>query len=133
MDASRGASTVGVDVEDVERWQQPDERLFTATERAHCLAQGDPAQAFAGRWAAKEAVVKAVLAYCAVSPRDVEIVAAEDGAPRVRLRLPEGMAAAPCVSVSISHTRHTAVASAVATFDRAALQGANPGEVEEHS
>lgn len=121
-------ATIGVDVEDVARWHDPDERLFTTAERRHCEAHGDPAQAFAGRWAAKESVVKAVLPHCAVTPRDVEIVAAPDGAPQARIRLPEHLAGALAVSVSISHTHHTAMACAVATLDRAALARSTPDD-----
>ncbi|KAI9223673.1 hypothetical protein BC828DRAFT_410490 [Blastocladiella britannica] len=60
---SRG---VGVDIELVSVFADLDakrtfiERNFTAAETAYCLARPDPAASFAGRWAAKEAVVKAL-------------------------------------------------------------------------
>ncbi|MFM2089804.1 MAG: hypothetical protein RLZZ127_293 [Planctomycetota bacterium] len=36
------------------------ERFLTAAERAYCLDHRDPAERLAGRWAAKEAAVKAL-------------------------------------------------------------------------
>ncbi|OLT19336.1 hypothetical protein BJF78_11005 [Pseudonocardia sp. CNS-139] len=102
---------VGVDAEEIARWHAPDLRLFTPAERAHCLS-GLSAERFAGRWCAKEAVVKALAPWVAANVRDVEIVAEPDGRPVVRLgpRLPAGLA----VTVSITHTGSMAIAVAVA-------------------
>ena len=36
------------------------QKNFTAKEQAYCRSAADPAASFAGRWAAKEAVVKAI-------------------------------------------------------------------------
>ncbi len=59
--ASRG---VGVDVELVAQFAAPSDtflsRNYTASERAYCSAAADPASSLAGRWAAKEAVIKAL-------------------------------------------------------------------------
>ncbi|WP_232667178.1 holo-ACP synthase [Pseudonocardia sp. TRM90224] len=108
-----GLPGVGVDTEDVARWATPDPRLFTAEEHRHCTSLGRPAEGYAGRWCAKEAVVKAVSPYAPATMRDVEIVAAPDGRPLVVLaqRLAEmGIAA----TVSIAHSSTVAVAVAVA-------------------
>jgi phosphopantetheine--protein transferase-like protein len=102
---------VGVDVEEVVRWEAPAARLFTAGEHAHCRAMGRPAESYAGRWCAKEATVKALDPFVRVSVRDVEIGVAGSGAPVVRLN---GVDWSGAVRLSISHTGTVAVAVAVA-------------------
>lgn len=104
---------VGLDAEEVARWQSPDLRLFTATERAHCTALANSAESFAGRWCAKEAVVKALALFVRTGIRDVEIVAAPDGRPVVHLD-PRLAGLGLDVVVSITHTASMAFAVAVA-------------------
>ena len=58
---------------------------LTAAEIAHCRVQGSPAESFAGRWCAKEAVVKAFAGRAIVGIRDVEIRADERGTPIIAL------------------------------------------------
>lgn len=104
---------VGVDVEVVERFIEPDERLFTPAELAYCAAQPNPAESRAGRWCAKEAVAKACAAFLRMSLREIEVLAEPSGRPVAALpgRATElGLAAA----VSISHAGGAAVAVAVA-------------------
>ena len=84
---------VGVDLCEVERMRRTLERtagfvdrVFTAGEQEYCRAANDPAERFAVRFAAKEAVLKAVgagLGACRM--RDIEIVRADSGAPAVVL------------------------------------------------
>jgi fatty acid synthase subunit alpha len=104
-------------------------RNFTPAEIAYCRQQPNPGASFAGRWAAKESVVKA-LTNCdneggrrlwegAGAPLvDIEIVATAAGAPRVQLHgHAERVAQALGVSdirVSISHSGDHAIAHAVA-------------------
>lgn len=76
---------VGVDIETVARFATADARLFTAAELELCASSHDPAESRAGRWCAKEAVVKAVARHTLLSPREVEILADPDGRPVVRL------------------------------------------------
>ena len=54
---------MGVDIEATERWRAPDLRLFTDDELTSCSGRANPAEAFAGTWCAKEAVVKAVYSH----------------------------------------------------------------------
>ncbi|MEU4423068.1 holo-ACP synthase [Actinoplanes sp. NPDC024001] len=108
---------IGVDIEEVARWRRPDERLFTDAERGHCRATGRPAESYAGRWCAKEATLKAVSPFLAVGLRDVEIIAAPDGCPQVRLT-GAGAGWAGTVRVSIAHSPSLAVAVAVASRHR---------------
>jgi holo-[acyl-carrier protein] synthase len=62
------------------------DRLFTDDERAYCELRRDPTERFAARFAAKEAVLKAMGAGIGECDfRDIEVVRADSGAPSVRL------------------------------------------------
>ena len=90
-------------------------RLFTEAERAYGARFADPAPRLAARFAAKEAVMKALgVGLGAFSFQDVEVVREPSGAPSLRL---SGSAAALAASrgvrslrVSITHTDRTAEA-----------------------
>lgn len=111
---------MGVDVEEVSRFRQPPSDLFTEAEVAYCTAQGDSAEAFAGTWCAKEAVVKALSAHISVLPRDIEVTRGPNGAPRAELRASARIAGAsgvlPQIHISITHAGGLAVAVAAAVF-----------------
>ena len=110
-----GVLGMGVDVEEVRRFHSPPPGLFTDAEVAYCLAQGDSAEAFAGTWCAKEAVVKALSAYLVVLPRDIEVTRDAAGAPHATVRWASlGSGARPELHVSISHAGGFAVAVATA-------------------
>lgn len=102
--------------------------LFTPSEVVYCEGKRYPARHFAARFAAKEAVLKALGADPRVGPGwlDIEIVNDANGRPRVLLR--RGVRAVARKSgvtevlLSISHTAALAAASAVA-------QSAEKGEV----
>ena len=117
---------IGVDIVEVPRFRallarRPGiaERLFTPDERAYAEARPDPTERLAARFAAKEAVMKALGAgFGDVSFRDMEVVRAEGGQPGLRL---QGRAAARARRagvagwhLSLSHTDHTAIAVVVA-------------------
>ncbi len=63
-------------------------RVFTTGERADCSGRHDMAQAYAARFAAKEACLKALGTGWSrgLFLKDVEVVRAEGGAPSLRLR-----------------------------------------------
>jgi len=94
-------------------------RLFTPAEIVECEGKGSPAASFAGRFAAKEAVLKALgTGLSGVKWVDVEIVSDSFGRPQVCLHraaceLARGQNIAQ-VRVSISHTRALAMAFALA-------------------
>ena len=116
---------VGVDIIEVVRIRAAVERpatgvrfrarVFTPQERAYCERRRNAAESFAARFAAKEAVMKALgrlLPWC-----DIEVVRT-DGPPSVRLR---GRAAARAealgirrISLSLSHTAELAIAYVIA-------------------
>lgn len=112
--------SVGIDVTNVARMRDllaryPDaeNRLFTVSERTHCNGFADPARHFAGTFAAKEAVVKALrLGHIAAWSRAIEIARDASGAPSVNVSGKRRR-----VELSISHEADTAVAIAVALPD----------------
>ncbi len=117
---------IGVDAVDVARFRmvlarRPGlaQRLFTDAERSYAASGRDPGARLAARFAAKEAVLKALgVGIGATGFRDVEVVRGDNGAPRLSLA---GRAAALATArgvrwwhVSLTHTDIVAVASVVA-------------------
>jgi len=60
------------------------ERIFTEDEIAYCLRRRDPYPSFSARFAAKEALVKALQGAGRLSLRDIEVEVGGDGKPRIR-------------------------------------------------
>ena len=123
-------SGIGVDAVDVGRFRtllerRPGviDRLFTTSEYAYAAVSHDPAPRLAARFAAKEAVLKALgVGIGAADFRDVEVKRDENGAPLLELA---GRAAALAAErgvarwhVSLTHTDTVAVASVVAERHR---------------
>jgi holo-[acyl-carrier protein] synthase len=111
---------LGVDVVDVARFTQSlartprlAERLFTEAERA-----GRAPASLAARFAAKEAVAKALGAPPGLAWHDAEVVTDADGRPALRMTGTVAAAAArigvTCWHVSLSHDGGCAVAVVVA-------------------
>ena len=128
-DAGAPVSTVrgvGVDAVEVERFRAVLERrpalaarVFTEAERAYAARVADPGPRLAVRFAAKEAVLKALGVGIGAAPfRDVEVVRADSGRPELVL----GGAAADLAlargvtrwHLSLTHTASVAVATVVA-------------------
>ncbi len=95
-------------------------RVYTSHEIQYCQARKQATQHFAGRWAAKEAMLKALGTGWrrGISWRDVEVRAEASGKPTAVLR---GGAREVCeelgiteMLVSISHCRSHATAHAIA-------------------
>ena len=95
-------------------------RTFSDGERAYCDRNADPAMHYAARFAAKEAVAKALGTGFAdgVSWSDIEVVRADNGQPSIALH---GGAAERAVSLGIgrflltlTHTKDVAAASVAA-------------------
>ena len=110
---------VGIDLIEIERIERALERrprlaqrLFTPDEIAYAEGRARPGRHLAARFAAKEAVIKALGR--GIAPREIEIEAGEP--PRVRLHGGAARAAGDSqVSVSLSHSRDIAAAIALAT------------------
>ena len=91
-------------------------RIFTPDEIAYCERQAAPAIHFAGRFAAKEAVKKALYAGGELTPiffHQIQVKRTPQGAPLVHL---DG-AGQGALQVSISHTDRHAVATAILQTD----------------
>lgn len=88
------------------------ERVFTAPEREYCLATASPAEHFAARFAAKEAVVKAMSRFQPISVEEVEVRRGDDGRPSVRLSA--SGAGEFRFLLSLSHTETQALAVCLA-------------------
>lgn len=117
---------IGVDLVEVDRMRTVLERtptlavrLFTEAERAYADAASDPAPRYAVRFAAKEAVMKALeVGLGAFDWHDVEVVRADSGAPRLvvtgRAAELADAAGVRAWKLTLSHTESMAEAIAVA-------------------
>jgi holo-[acyl-carrier protein] synthase len=91
------------------------ERCFTAAERAYCESKANPAQHYAGRFAAKEAVGKALGSGVYFTWKEIEI----RGRPKPGVVLSGRTAAfagkigAGKIELSMTHSRELAAAVAV--------------------
>ncbi|ORX65028.1 hypothetical protein BCR32DRAFT_212224 [Anaeromyces robustus] len=130
--ASKMGNGVGIDIALISELNVDNEgfieRNFTNNEIQYCEAKPDRRSSFAGKWAAKEAVIKAISSYSleaqkiwegAGAPlKDIEVVIAESGAPKVLLSptLNEKVKSVGVndVKVTISHSGQFAVAMAYA-------------------
>ncbi len=109
---------VGIDLIEIERLERALERrprlagrLFTDGELSYARARARPGRHLAARFAAKEAVIKALGR--GVPPREIEV---EAGAPpRVRLHGSAAKAAGDVeIAISLTHSRESAAAIAIA-------------------
>jgi len=95
-------------------------RVFTQAENDYCESFRRPEERFAGRFAAKEAVLKALGTGWrgGISWQDVEVLEAPSGRPEVHLTGAAGKEAKKLgvqkVHLSISHSRDYALAYAIA-------------------
>jgi len=114
-------SGVGIDIVEIERIRLALERfprfvqrIFSPAERAEARTRNAPWRYLAGRFAAKEAVAKALGRSFAW--QEVEVVGEPGGPPRANLHGRAREAARGLqLSLSISHCRDYAVAAAVVT------------------
>lgn len=117
---------IGVDLCEVDRMRAAlsrtptlRDRIFTPTEQDYSERRTDPSERYAARWAAKEAVLKALEAGVgACRWVEIEVVRAPSGAPSVALH---GTAAALAADrgitrwlLTMTHTHRLAEAIAVA-------------------
>ena len=117
---------IGVDLCEVDRMRTALERtptlrdrVFTDGERAYCDERRDPTERYAARFAAKEAVLKAMgLGLGACGWHEIEVLRAESGAPSVvlhgRARELADERGIRTWRLTMSHTHRVAEAIAVA-------------------
>ena len=116
---------LGVDICEIARMEQAlgrhptmRDRVFTPEEIAYCDSKARPAESYAGRFAAREATIKALGGYRGKRWQDISVSRAPSGAPAIRL---EGNAKARAetlgierVLVTFTHEKTNAVAFAIA-------------------
>lgn len=118
---------LGVDMEEISRLGEAIkrhgqvflERIFTPAEMAYCQRHRDPVERYAGRFAAKEATMKALGTGWGkgVRWRDIEVTRMPGGRPTIALH---GVArehaerlGAQHISLSITHTGNFALAEVI--------------------
>src|SRR5258706_2356392 len=119
--AGARALKVGVDLIEIARMARAldrpgfRERCFTEAERQYCESKANPVQSYAGRFAGKEAVGKALGCGVHFTWREIEIA----GRPKPSVRLSgrtaawaEKVGAGP-IDVSMTHSRELAAAICV--------------------
>ena len=91
-------------------------RLFTESERLYCDRHQDSVPHYAARFAAKEAVVKALGTGFGkeISWKDIEIIKDAMGKPRVQVSPKLQLAlSSPTILISLSHEKHYVTATAL--------------------
>ena len=123
-------ASLGIDIIEIDRirralcrWPQMETRLFTERERAYCRGRADPAPHYAARFAAKEAVAKALGRW--LRWLEVEVVSTPGGRPILALSgdaaLLAQVAGGGRLLLSLSHSRDYAVACVVLALPEDAI------------
>jgi len=107
---------LGVDCQEIEVFAERDiktnrefySRLFTEKEIAYCVSKALPSQHFAVRFAAKEAVIKALVPEH-LQHKSVEILNYKSGKPYIKLMNSE-LRKKFSLTVSLSHSKSIAIA-----------------------
>lgn len=107
--------SIGVDIVEVGRFRKSPykkggefyKKIFTDKEIRYCLSKSDPAQHFAARFAAKEAILKC-LRSTIYKIKDIEVLNEQDGAPLVKVKNTKGE-----FLISLAHTKNQAIATAL--------------------
>lgn len=131
----RRVVAVGVDLVDIDRIRRVIERqprfvdrVYTAAEEAYCRKRRDPAERFAARFAAKEAVLKALgTGLGGADFADIEVIRRPSGQPELAVR---GRAEAKAAElgiggwlITITHSSHLAQAFVVGVAEASGEPG----------
>ena len=120
--------SVGVDICDIGRMERAlarhptmSRRVFTEEEVAYCETRARPAESYAGRFAAREAVIKALGGYWGKRWKDISVSRDVTGAPSIVLdgnakTRAERLGIARFL-ISFSHEHHSAVAFCLAVSE----------------
>jgi holo-[acyl-carrier protein] synthase len=119
---------LGIDICEIQRMERAlarhptmRERVFTAEERAYCDSRARPAESYAGRFASREAVIKALGGYRDKRWQDISVTRDPGGAPAIRLegnaKIRADMLGIDRVLITLTHERTNAVAFAIAVTD----------------
>ena len=122
------ADGVGMDLIEVARIERAldrhprlADRLFTEQEQHYAASRGRPGRHLAARFAAKEAVVKALRLPAGTALKEIEVVPGDETNPAPTVRLTgqtrvEAESRGVRVQVSLTHAREMAGAVAIADF-----------------
>jgi holo-[acyl-carrier protein] synthase len=122
--------SVGIDLVEIQRIEEAinrygerfTDRVFTPWEIQYCQSKINPMLSFAGRFAVKEAVFKAIGTGFAdgVKWKSVEVVNDRKGRPQVRLgKAIRDHTGDRDILISLSHTKEHAIATAILVGDKA--------------
>ncbi|MEP6477090.1 MAG: holo-ACP synthase [Actinomycetota bacterium] len=120
---------LGVDICEIARMERALDRhptlrarVFTPEEIAYCDGKARPAESFAGRFAAREAVIKALGGYRGRGWQDISVTRHQSGAPQILLsgnaKRRADLLGLDRVLITFTHERTNAVAFAVAVTGR---------------
>ena len=116
---------LGVDICEIARMERAisrhptlRDRVFTPEEIAYCDSKARPAESYAGRFAAREATIKALGGYRGRLWQDISVSRHPSGAPSIRLdgnakRRADALGVAE-VLITFTHEKTSAVAFAIA-------------------
>ena len=116
---------LGVDICEIARMERSisrhptfRDRVFTPEEIAYCDSKARPAESYAGRFAAREATIKALGGYRGRRWQDISVTRHPSGAPSIRLdgnakRRADALGVTD-VLITFTHEKTSAVAFAVA-------------------
>jgi len=120
---------LGVDICEIARMERAIERhptlrvrVFTPEEIAYCDSKARPAESYAGRFAAREATIKALGGYRGKRWQDISVTRHPSGAPQIALtgnaKRRADTLGVDRILVTFTHEKSNAVAFAVAVADR---------------
>lgn len=133
------AAGVGMDLIEVarieralDRYPRLADRLFTKEEQQYAATKGRPGRHLAARFAAKEAVIKALGLPPGTAMREIEVRAGSEADPVPTINLSgrarrEAEARGLAIQISLTHAREMAAAIAVADPVEAHQPGPGPG------
>ena len=116
---------LGVDICEIARMERAisrhptlRDRVFTPEEIAYCDSKARPAESYAGRFAAREATIKALGGYRGRLWQDISVTRQPSGAPAIRLdgnakRRADALGVTE-VLITFTHEKTSAVAFAIA-------------------
>ncbi|MFH0840051.1 MAG: holo-ACP synthase [Candidatus Omnitrophota bacterium] len=115
---------IGVDCENIARFRRLPyakseffyKRVFTPREIKYCVSCREPYHRFAVRFAAKEAVIKALSGIARPYYRDIEVRKEKSGAPRIHINSKKFSETKSLdILLSLAHSKTHAVAFVIAT------------------
>lgn len=118
-------TTVGIDSIEIERIQEIYinkgnsflEKIFTIKEQEEILSRNkNKFQTMAGKYAAKEAIYKALSKYMSLTYKQIEILSQVNGRPKVTLYIKQEELDKIYIDISITHDKTKALSIAYVTY-----------------